>query len=70
MTSWRNDKRFRCPDCGKPIRIAVASANRLADSLDVIAYCSRCNRFFDEKEWRFLASRPDPDASFLNDVDF
>jgi RNase P subunit RPR2 len=53
MKSWRNDRRFHCPHCGKPIRIAIPSANRLTDSVDVVAVCLSCNRFFEEKEWRY-----------------
>lgn len=58
MTSWRDDPRFHCPHCGKTIRIAIPSANRVTDSVDVVAVCVWCHRFFEEKEWRYR-SLPD-----------
>lgn len=53
MRSWRTDRRFNCPDCDKPIRIVVASANRVTSSVNTVAVCLTCNRFFEEKEWRY-----------------
>jgi len=53
MKSWREDPRFHCLDCHKPIRIVMASSNRLSDTTpDAFAYCPRCDRFFEAKEWR------------------
>ena len=53
MKSWREDRRFHCPDCDKPIRIVIPSANRITASVDVVAVCVSCHRFFEEKEWRY-----------------
>jgi RNase P subunit RPR2 len=55
MTSWRDDRRFHCPHCDKPIRIVIPSANRVTTSVEAVAVCLSCDRFFEETEWRYQA---------------
>lgn len=66
------DRRFRCPDCSRPIRIVIASANSLSDQPDTLAVCIRCCRFYQKEEWQIIRNPGPmyPEEPDLNALDF
>jgi transcription elongation factor Elf1 len=52
MKPWWEDKRFQCPHCGTLVVLGIASVNKAAGTYDFVAVCRKCDRFFDEQEWR------------------
>jgi hypothetical protein len=53
MTSWRDDQRFMCPDCGKPIFLTELEQDRRPMAgREVVAICIDCQQVFPREAWR------------------
>jgi uncharacterized protein with PIN domain len=72
MKSWREDKRFHCPDCGKTILLRDVDSipndtdEEVITNISLIAVCTGCKRSFLAEQWHRRHGIFDP----YWDVDF
>jgi hypothetical protein len=53
MPSWRDDQRFMCPDCGRPIFLTeLEQPGQPSAGCELIAICIDCQHVFRGDEWR------------------
>lgn len=61
-SSWRDDPRFRCPNCNAQISLRAikegSDLRRLTKS-SMVATCRICGRAYTIEEWRQYADRDD-----------
>ena len=61
MASWRDDPRFRCPGCGRPIYLTAAEPDEVVKATcTIVAICIDCQHIFTSEEWRKLHVTHDP----------
>ena len=61
MTSWRDDHRFRCPDCKRLIYLTVAEPDEHpGTTCTVKGICIDCQHIFTGEEWRSRHVLHDP----------
>lgn len=51
MASWRDDKRFKCPDCGGPIALKFMATRLPGSADDIVAVCFACEYVYTIEEW-------------------
>lgn len=60
--SWRDDPRFRCPNCNARIRLHAIKKDselRRQTKLSMVATCGICDRAYTIEEWRRQHDRRD-----------
>lgn len=61
MTSWRDDQRFQCPDCGRLIYLTMTDPDeRWDEPCTLLAICIDCRHTFTAVDWRARHIPHDP----------